>query len=86
VEVIDGMQVVIEAGLGFLLGAEAAAVVEATLDKEDVQAGLCEIGAKDEAVVTGADDDAVVIAFEGVPVGSFFLASALVVRISRSDA
>jgi len=68
VEVIDGMQVVIEAGLGCLLGAETAAVVEAPLDKEDVQSGPGEIGAEHQAVVSGANDDAVVIAFEGVHV------------------
>jgi hypothetical protein len=68
VEVIDGMQVVIEAGFGRLLGGKTAAVVEPTLDNEDVESSLGEIGAEHEAVMAGADDDAIVVAFEGVHV------------------
>src|SRR5262249_2128483 len=68
VEVIDGMQVVIEAGFGCLLGAKTAAVVEPTLDNEDVESSLGEIGAEHEAVMAGADDDAIIVAVEGVHV------------------
>jgi hypothetical protein len=45
-----------------------AAVVEPTLDNEDVESSLGEIGAEHEAVMAGADDDAIVVAFEGVHV------------------
>src|SRR5260370_12845357 len=68
VEVIDGVQVVIEAGFGRLLGGKTAAVVEPTLDNEDVESSLGEIAAEHEAVMAGADDDPIVVPFEGVHV------------------
>ena len=77
VEVIDGMQVVIEAGFGHLFGAKTAAVVEPTLDNQDVESSLGEIGAEHEAVMAGTNDDAIVGAFEGVHVALSFCASAL---------
>ena len=40
VEVIDGVQVVIEAGFGRLLGGKTAAIVEPTLDNEDSSPAL----------------------------------------------
>ena len=84
VEVIDRMQVVIEAGFGRLLGGKTAAVVEPTLDNEDVESSLGEIAAEHEAVMAGADDDAIVVAFEGVHVSLSRLpscASALLFRL-----
>src|SRR5262249_51563829 len=84
VKVIDRMQVVIEAGFGHLLGAKTAAVVEPTLDNEDVESSLDEIGAEHEAVMAGANDDAIVVAFEGVHVCSLVCASALLFRRSAS--
>jgi hypothetical protein len=68
VEVIDGMKIVIEAGLGCLFGAKTAAVVEPTFDNENVESCLGEIGAEHEAVMAGPNDDAIVVAFEGVHV------------------
>src|SRR5262249_21369739 len=65
-KVIDGVQVVIEARLGRLLGGKTAAVVEPTLDNEDVESSLGEIAAEHEAVMAGAGDDAIVVAFDGV--------------------
>ena len=80
-EVIDGMQVVIEAGCGRLFGAETAAVLEPALDVEDVEPSLGEIGAEHEAVMAGTDDDAIIVAFEGVHVCS--LALCLCAPLSR---
>ena len=63
---------------------ETAAVVEPTLDNEDVESSLGEIGAEHEAVMAGADDDAIVVAFEGVHVSLSRLpscASALLFRL-----
>src|SRR5262245_24845269 len=72
-EVIDGMQVVIEAGFGHLFGAKTAAVVEPTLDNEDVESSLGKIRAEHEAVMAGTNDDAIVVAFEGVQVCTLVL-------------
>src|SRR5262245_30076926 len=72
-EVIDGMQVVIEAGFGHLFGAKTAAVVEPTLDNEDVESSLGKIRAEHEAVMAGTNDDAIVVAFKGVQVCSLVL-------------
>jgi hypothetical protein len=59
-EMIDRMQVVIEAGCGHFLGHECAAVLQAPVDYQDVEAAAGEIGPKHQAVVAGADDDPVV--------------------------
>src|SRR4051812_47382563 len=73
VEVIDGVQVVIEAGFGHLFCAKTTAVIEPTLDNEDVESSLGEIGAEHEAVMASTNDDAIVVAFEGVHVCSLGL-------------
>src|SRR5262249_22888521 len=67
------MQVVIEAGFGRVLGGKTAAVVEPTLDNEDVESSLGEIGAEHEAVMASANDDAIVVVFKGVHVCSLVL-------------
>jgi hypothetical protein len=41
-------------------------VLEPTLDNEDVESSLGEIGAEHEAVMAGTNDDAIVVAFESV--------------------
>src|SRR5262249_11707397 len=83
-EVIDGMQVVIEAGFSPLFGAKTAAVVEPTLDNEDVESTLGKIRAEHEAVMAGANDDAIVVAFEGVQVCSLVLCFCAPLRRSES--
>ena len=80
------MQVVIEAGFGRLLGGKTAAVVEPTLDNEDVESSLGEIGAEHEAVMAGANDDAIVVALEDVHVSLSFCRSALARSFSRPHA
>src|SRR6185437_641616 len=50
----------LEARQRHLAGAQAAAIGQPPLDQQDLEAGAGEIGAEDEAVMTGADDDAVV--------------------------
>ncbi len=47
VEVIDRMQVVIEAGGGDFFSRQSAAVLQAPVDQQDAQAGLGEIAAED---------------------------------------
>jgi hypothetical protein len=66
VEMIDRMQVVIEARLGHFPGAQAAAIGQPLLDQQDVQPGLGQIAAEDQAVMAGADDDAVIGFVESV--------------------
>ena len=61
---IDGVEVVIETGDGDLFGRQAAAVLKAPVDQEDAQAGFGEIAAENEAVMAGADNDAVVGLFQ----------------------
>jgi hypothetical protein len=87
VEVIDGVQIVIEAGLGSLLGAKTTAVVQPALDNEDVESSLGEIRAEHEAVMTGSNDDPVVTPLEGVHVCSLVLCfCASVQEISKLEA
>ena len=59
-EMIDGMRVVIEAGCGDLPGRKAAAILQAAIDQQDLQAGFGEVAAEDQAVMSGADDDPVI--------------------------
>ena len=60
VEMVDRMQVVIEARPGHLAGRKPAAIGQAAFDQQDLQARPGEIRAQHQAVVAGADDDAVV--------------------------
>ena len=64
VEMIDRMQVVVEAGLRDFLGRQAAAIGQPPLHHEDVEPGFGEIGSEDQAVMAGADDDAVIAPFQ----------------------
>src|SRR5262249_20721575 len=64
VEVIDRMKVVIEPGQRHLARTKATAIGEAPLSQKDAQAGAGEIGAEDQAVMPGADDDAVIGFFQ----------------------
>ena len=64
VEMIDRVQVVVEAWLRDFLGCQAAAIGQPPLHHQDVEPGFGEIGSKDQAVVAGADDDAVVASFQ----------------------
>ena len=57
---VDGVEVVAEAGQRPLLRAETAAVLAPSLDKQDLEAGLRQIVTEDQAVVARPDDDAVV--------------------------
>src|SRR6185436_8769747 len=65
VEMIDRMQVVVEARRGGLLRHQRAAVLQAAVDEENLEAGFCEIAAEHQPVMPRADDDAVVALFEG---------------------
>src|SRR5262245_57178743 len=60
VEVIDGMQVVIEARQRHFARAQAAAVSQAAVHQQDVEARAGEVGAQDQAMVSGTDNDAVI--------------------------
>src|SRR6185503_20693218 len=60
VKMIDRMQVVVEARRGGLLRHQRAAVLQAAVDEENLEAGFGEITAKHQAVMPRADDDAVV--------------------------
>ncbi len=64
----------IEARQRHFAGAQSAAVVETPLHQQDVEPGAGEIGAEDQAVMTGADDDAVIGFIERL--GQGFLANA----------
>jgi hypothetical protein len=64
VEMIDRMEVVIETGRGRLFGHQAAAVFEAAVDQQNVQARFGEVAAENEAVMPRTDDDAVVALFQ----------------------
>ena len=64
VEMVDRVEVVIEAGRGRLFGHQPAAVFEPAVDQQNAQARFGEIAAEDEAVMAGADDDAVVGLFQ----------------------
>ena len=60
VEMIDRMQVVVEARQRHLTRAQAAAVGEPPVHQENVEAGAGKITPKDQPVMARADDDAVV--------------------------
>ena len=64
VEMIDRMQVVVEAGCRHFLGRECAAVLQAPVHQQDVEAAARQIGAEHQAVVAGADDDPVVASIQ----------------------
>lgn len=63
-EMIDRMQVVIEAPFGDFLRAQAAAVLQSPVDEQYVETALRQIRSQDHAVVAGADNDAVVTAIQ----------------------
>src|SRR5215831_16384188 len=64
VEMIDRMQVVVEARQRDLARAQSAAIGQPTIDQQDVEAGARQIAAEDQSVVPGADDNAVVGFFD----------------------
>ena len=64
VEMIDRMQVVIEARRGRLLGDQRAAVLQPAVHQQDVETALLQVRAEHQAMVAGADDDAVVVLVE----------------------
>jgi hypothetical protein len=64
VEMIDGMQIVVEARRRHFLGREPAAILQAPVDQQDAQARLRQVAAQNQAVMAGADDDAVVGLFQ----------------------
>ena len=64
VEVIDRMQIVIEAGRRCLFGDERAAVLQTPVDEKNIQSAARQIRAEHEAMVSSADDDPVVIALQ----------------------
>jgi hypothetical protein len=64
VEVIDGMQVVIEAWRRDLLRRQSAAVLQAAIDQQDVEPAFGKLTAEHQAVMARADDDPVVGFFE----------------------
>src|SRR5262249_20819174 len=66
VEMIDGMQVVIEARQRGLLRREPAAILQAAVDQQDVEPASGQIRAEHQAMVAGADDDAVVSPFQAL--------------------
>ena len=66
VEVIDRMQVVVEARQGGFPGAEPAAIVEPALEQENVEPLARQVASEHQPVVAGADDDAVIGTVEGV--------------------
>ena len=60
VEMVDGVEVVIEPGRRGLFGHQPAAIFEAAVDQEHVQSRFGEITAENEAMMAGADDDPVI--------------------------
>ena len=60
VEMIDRVQIVIEARQRHLTRAQAAAIGQPPLDEQYLQARPREISAEDQAVMAGPDDDAVI--------------------------
>jgi len=63
---IDGMQIVIEARRRDFFGAEAAAILQAPVDQQHVQARFRQIAAKDQPMMAGADNDAVIGLFQSL--------------------
>jgi hypothetical protein len=57
---IDRMQVVIEARCGHFLGHEGAAVLQAPVHQQNVEAAAREVRAEHQAMVAGSDDDPVI--------------------------
>ena len=64
VEMIDRMQVVVEARQRDFARAQSAAISEPTVDQQNVEPGAGEITPKDQPVVPGADNDAVIGLFQ----------------------
>jgi hypothetical protein len=60
VEMIDGVQIVIEARRRDFFRGQAAAILQAPVDQQNVQARFRQIAAEDQPVMAGADDDAVI--------------------------
>jgi hypothetical protein len=58
------MEIMKEAGLGHLLRGEPAAIAEPAFHHENLEAGFGEIAAEDQAMMAGADDDAVIVSFK----------------------
>ena len=63
-EMIDRVQIVMEAGQRHFSCAQSAAIGETPLHEQNVEAGAGKIAAEDQPVVAGADDDAVIGFFE----------------------
>src|SRR6185312_11344430 len=63
-KMIDGMKVVIEAGQRCFACAQAAAISQAAIHQQNVQTGAGEIGAQDQAMVAGSDNDPVICLVE----------------------
>jgi hypothetical protein len=64
VEVIDRMQVVVEAGLGHLLGREPAAISQASFQQKDVETSFGQISAENQAMMAGTNDDPIIASFQ----------------------
>src|SRR5512143_2448258 len=64
VEMIDRMQVVIEARQRHFARAQATAISKPPFYQQNVEASAGEICAEDQPVVPGADDDPVIASFE----------------------
>ena len=60
VEMIDRMQVMIKARCCHFLGHKGAAVLQAPVHQQNVEAAASEVRAEHKAMVAGADDDPVV--------------------------
>ncbi len=65
-EMINGMQIVVEARDRCLLGAQPAAVFQPPVHQEHIEAGFRQVAAKDQAMMAGADNDAVVGLVQGL--------------------
>jgi len=63
---IDGMQIVIEARSRDFFRAQAAAILQAPVNQQHVQASFRQIAAKDQPMMAGADDDAVIGLFQSL--------------------
>src|SRR5262245_3404096 len=77
VEMIDGMQVVVEARSCDLPRTQSAAIDKPAVDQQDIEAGAGQIASKDQPVVSGADYDAVIGFFERPGQRSSFLQCAV---------
>ena len=60
VEMVDRVEVVVEPGRRGLFGHQAAAIFQPAVDQKNAQSRFGEIAAENEAMMAGADDDAVI--------------------------